>query len=70
MKEYVIKWTNKISREEGFVQDIVSKERHFVNTPDKSKAKKFYNKGLAVSAIKRLVEMGESQNNELEAVEI
>ncbi len=70
MKNYVIKWTNRLSREEGYVQEIDNKNGYFINTPVKSDARVFFNKGLAASAIKRLTEMGEAKDNELEAVEV
>lgn len=65
----IIKWTNKFSNETGYVKSIISKEKHFENTNNKSEAKVFSNKGLATSAVKKLTEYGEADNNIFEIIE-
>ena len=66
--KYIIKWTNKYSNETGFVESINSKERHFVNTYEKDKAKQFI-KANATKALKKLEEIGECVNNTFEVIE-
>lgn len=36
-----IQWTNKVSREQGFVKTIHTNERYFENTFEKKEAKNF-----------------------------
>ena len=65
-----IKWTNKYSNETGFVKDINNKEKHFVNTFDEAEAKVFKNVKAANTAINKLIEFGEGNNNNFEVIEI
>ena len=59
-----IKWINKFSQETGFVESIETKEKHFVNTFDESKAKKFKTAEAAQKAINKLVGFGEAEAND------
>lgn len=68
MSIYRIKWTNKISGESGYVMDISSKGKHFINTFYEDEAKVYKNKGLAAAAIKRLTEYGEAELNNFEII--
>lgn len=63
-----IMWTNKFSNETGFVKEIDSANKHFINTYEESEAKVFKNAGLAACAITRLIGYGEGENNIFEAV--
>ena len=65
-----IKWTNKYSNETGFVKDINNKEKHFVNTFDEAEAKVFKNVKAANTAISKLIEFGEGNNNNFEVIEV
>lgn len=65
-----IVWTNKHSNETGFVKDVDSKNRHFVNTFEADEAKVFPNAGLAVRTINRLIEFGEGENNDFSTVTV
>lgn len=63
-----IKWTNKYSKETGFVESINSRDRHFVNTYDYDKAKTF-TKATVTKALKKLQEIGESENNDFGVID-
>ena len=63
MKGYVIKWRNRYSGEEGFVEKISVKEKHFVNTYDPNKAHLYTRKSSLTSALKTLEDIGETVNN-------
>lgn len=63
-----IKWTNKYSKETGFVESINSRDRHFVNTYDYDKAKTF-TKTTVSKALKKLQEIGECENNDFEVID-
>ena len=64
----VIKWTNKYSGETGYVASVSRKERHFVNTPDYAEAKVYAAKSVN-RIINELIEFGEGEDNDFEAVE-
>lgn len=70
MKSVKVVWTNKYSKETGYIKDIDTENRHFINTFDETEAKVFVNAGLATSAIKRLVSYGEGENNDFAVVSI
>lgn len=60
----VIKWTNRISRETGYVKQVDTKNKCFENTFDRTEAKVYGNRGAAASAIRTLNLYGEGVNNE------
>lgn len=66
----VIKWTNKFSGEQGYVQSIVKAEGHFVNTYDAADAKVYKRQCDVTRALNVLAEIGETENNTFEATEI
>jgi hypothetical protein len=66
----IIKWINKFSREEGYVQSVSTKEKHFVNTFDRSEAKIYKTMGAAKTAVKSLISYGEGENNEFEIIPV
>ena len=47
----IIKWINRNSREEGFVKSVSAKEKHFVNTFDRSEAKVYKTEAAAKTAV-------------------
>ena len=64
----VIKWRNRYSGEEGFVESISLKNQHFVNTYDITKAHKYTQKNTITNALKTLDKIGETINNEFYTV--
>ena len=66
----VLKWTNRYSGEQGFVQSIVKAEGHFVNTSDVAEAKIFSRQCDVTRALNVLAGIGEADENVFEAVEI
>lgn len=68
--KYIIKWTNKYSHETGYVGKIMAKAGHFVNVTNKKDAKTFKTEKDAEKDIKRLVEIGEAENNHFEVLEV
>ncbi|MBQ9030528.1 MAG: hypothetical protein IJ106_03630 [Parasporobacterium sp.] len=66
----VIKWTNKFSKEEGYVKGIVRAEGHFENTYDAAEAKTFSRACDVSRAMNTLEAIGECENNEFEVVEL
>lgn len=67
---YVLKWTNKYSGETGYVESISSKDRHFVNTFDKTAAKRYSSLNIAGRMITTLASYGEAENNVFEAEKV
>lgn len=65
----VIKWTNIMSGEQGYVESVSAKEKHFINTFDKANAKVYKTAGSAKTAIKNLISYGEGEVNTFEIVE-
>ena len=65
----IIKWTNKYSQEQGFVQSIVKAEGHFVNTYDAAEAKVYKRQCDVTKALNVLNSIGESENNNFEVIE-
>ena len=65
----VIKWINKYSKETGFVMNVDYLNKHFNNTFDFNKAKKFKSREIAEKTIEKLIEYGEGKNNDFEIVE-
>lgn len=65
----VIKWTNKMSGETGFVKSASRVKGHFINTFNKTDAKIYKSDKQIENDFKILEEVGEMQNNNFEAVE-
>ena len=63
---YGIKWMNRFSGEAGYVKDIKTKDKHFVNTWKPAEAKAYKTEAGANKAIDTLNEIGEGENNEFE----
>lgn len=63
-----LKWTNRYSREEGFVGTIRESKGYFENT-NKEKARKFRSVKEAEKAIETLTRLGEAENNDFEIVQ-
>lgn len=61
-QNYVIKWVNKYSNEEGYVGKVLAKAGHFVNA-NQDGAKRYPNQGLAAADIRKLEQIGEAENN-------
>jgi hypothetical protein len=64
-----IQWTNVYSGETGFVQMIRHAKNHFVNTNDKSLARKYRSDAEARKAVDELIQMGEGRSNVFTIVE-
>ncbi|MEE3344484.1 MAG: hypothetical protein VZS44_10360 [Bacilli bacterium] len=64
----VIKWRNKFSGEEGYVESISAKEQHFINTYDISQAKQYSSESIAKGQISNLAKYGEADNNDFEII--
>jgi hypothetical protein len=58
-----IQWTNVYSGETGYIQMIRHSKNHFVNTTDKSLARKYRSDVEAKKAVDDLIQMGEGRNN-------
>ena len=67
---YILKWTNKHSKETGYVQSISAKEKHFVNTFDKADAKQYASKSVANRMVTSLTSYGEAENNTFDILEV
>ena len=66
----ILKWTNKFSKETGYVESVSSKDKHFVNTFDASLAKRYSSKVTACRMIASLKSYGETENNDFEILEV
>lgn len=66
----VIKWINKFSNEEGYVQNVSKTEGHFVNTFEISEAKAYKRECDVARALNTLESIGECENNTFEVVEL
>ena len=66
----VLKWTNKMSGETGFVKSVSKVKGYFINTFDKADAKIYKSDRQIENDLKILEEVGETQNNNFEAVEV
>ena len=64
MTMVVIKWTNRHSNESGYVQGVLAKEKHFVNTFNRNDAKKYSSERIAKGVVTTLIKYGEAENNE------
>ena len=67
---FFIKWKNKLSGEEGFVEKTSTKEKCFYNTFDMNSAKPYANESTANRTIKQLEDFGQGEaiNNEFELI--
>lgn len=63
-----IKWHNKHSHEEGYVKSVDVKEKHFINTYDRTEAHEYATEVGAKSIIGKLKAWGEGTNNEFSIV--
>lgn len=66
----IIKWTNKYSNEEGYVQSVSKTEGHFVNTYEVAEAKTFKRECDVARALNTLEAIGECENNDFEVIEL
>ena len=66
----VLKWTNKVSGETGFVKSVSTVRGYFVNTWDKQDAKVYNTDKQVNKDLETLAEVGETINNNFEAVEV
>jgi len=64
-----IKWTNKFSREEGYVKAVRKTEGFFENTFNFDEARK-YSATEVEAALRTLNEIGESENNEFSVITV
>ncbi len=62
----IIKWTNKYSKETGYVGSVSTKNRCFYNAPEKSGAKIYESERAANRAMKTISGYGEAENNDFE----
>lgn len=69
-KLYALKWRNRYSGEEGFVEIVSKKNRCFYNTTSVVFAKKYKTMKTLEKDIATLVEIGEGTNNDFFAVEL
>lgn len=67
--KYNIQWTNKFSKEIGYVGKVMYKKGHFVNAEVQVDAKKYKTISDAEKDIVRLNEIGEGDNNHFDVVE-
>jgi hypothetical protein len=65
----IIKWTNKYSKETGYVGSVSNKKRCFHNS-DLSGAKQYGDEKSAKRAITQLTSYGEAENNDFEIVAV
>ncbi len=63
----VIKWTNKYSKEVGYVGSVSTKNKCFYNS-DRNGAKLYSSEKTANKAITQLTSYGEAENNDFEVV--
>jgi hypothetical protein len=64
----VLKWTNKYSGESGYVAQVSTKNRSFVNTFDAAEAKEYSEKSVK-GILTKLESFGETEDNIFEVVE-
>ena len=65
-----LKWRNRYSQEEGYVQSISQKKGCFINTFEKPKAKKYSSEKAIEKDIEFLKSIGEMTNNDFFAEEV
>ena len=70
MSSAVIKWRNRYSGEEGYVQSVSFKHKHFVNTFDIRKAHRYERKCCVSNSLNALKAMGEAEHNDFFVVNV
>ena len=65
----IIKWTNKFSKETGFVASLSTKNECFVNTFEQDKAKRYSEKSVP-GIMKKLEAYHETENNDFETITV
>ena len=68
--KYNLKWTNKFSKETGYVGKVVKSKGYFVNAETADKAKTYASEKAAKKDIDLLGELGEAENNDFEIVAV
>lgn len=63
-RKYIIKWINRWSGESGYVSRVLISKKHFVNTFDVSKARRYNGEDEAKQGVSLLNTIGEGTNNE------
>ena len=66
----IIQWTNKYSKEKGYVKTLNGNNKYFENTFDVNCAKIYSSKWTAKRALDRIIEYGEAINNDFEIIEL
>jgi len=66
----ILRWTNKFSYEQGYVQGVKKADGHFTNTYDAAEAKVFSRQCDVAKALNLLEALGECENNDFEVVEL
>ena len=61
--EFVIKWINKLSKEEGYVGGIRKVKGYFINSWELEGAKKYRSISMAEKDLAILCEIGEDEKN-------
>lgn len=64
-----LKWKNRYSGEEGYVKQVNVSKGHFTNTFVYEEAKKYPTLKSLETDVKKLIQMGEGDNNEFFAVQ-
>lgn len=64
-----IAWTNRYSKESGFVKSIDYKNKHFNNTYFVEEAKNFPTRDSVNKAIDKLIEYGEGNDNDFNVID-
>lgn len=65
----IIKWTNRTSKETGYIRCVDYKGQYFINTYDIDDAKKFNSIELALKMIDMLISYGEGIENQFEVIQ-
>ena len=65
----IIKWTNKVSNESGYVKNVKKADGYFENTYEAAEAKQFSRQCDVTRTMNTLAAIGETENNVFEAVE-
>ena len=65
----IIKWTNKISNETGYVASLSTKNMCFINTFELEDAKRYSEKSVP-GIMKKLEAYHETDNNEFEVITV
>ena len=60
----ILKWTNKMSKEEGYVKSVSKAKGYFINTFDNKEAKKYSTSAQVEKDLEILAQIGETENND------